>query len=180
MSTDLAALAHDLETALVRRGVRRSRRRRLTTTGLLGVLASAAAATAIAAGTGFDLPLDPAQWRILGAGDVDGGRGAYVHAERTADGSRSTFLVEHDDGLAPYEAFLLHERTVAAAGRSEQGELCTPAQLTEAERAALSALRAGREPAPAVQCRGLDYAVEQARLVVAGVQPASKLMPGTG
>ena len=29
--------------------------------------------------------------------------------------SNSTFMVEHDAGLTPYEAFLLHERTRAAA-----------------------------------------------------------------
>jgi hypothetical protein len=138
----------------------------------------------------------------LREGQLDGGRASYVHAVRT-DGRSSTFLVEHDDGLPPYAAFLLHERTIDAAAetspvpvRDEPGGLCTPEQLTRAERVALGALESdfGRGAAfdstgPAVShavadafadapCRGLAYAGEQARLVFAGTQPSNTLMPG--
>ena len=59
-------------------------------------------------------------------------------------------MVEHDAGLPAYRAFLLHERTLAAAQgllqfvpvRVEQGDLCTPAELTRAEAVALVTLRA--------------------------------------
>jgi hypothetical protein len=180
VTTDLAALGHDLRTAVVRRSEKRRRRRRLATTGVAGLFASVVAATAIASSAGVDLQLDPGEWSILGGGNVDDGRGAYVHAQRTADGSPSTFLVEHDAGLPRYEAFLLHERLLDAAGAAhEPGELCTPAELTRAEQNALDALRAGTAPPPAATpCRGLAYAAEQARLVQAGDQPASTLMPG--
>jgi hypothetical protein len=102
----------------------------------------------MASGIGPDLQLDPAKWSILGGGSTDNGRGAYVHAQNKADGGHSTFMVEHDAGLAPYDAFLLHERTRAAADatspvpvRTEPGALCTAAQLTRAERVALATLR---------------------------------------
>src|SRR5215213_7913638 len=103
MTTDAQLLEHDLRSALERRiEIRRRRHRR--------ALVSA----------------------VSGGGSVDNGRGAYVHAKRTEDGSPSTFLVEHDDGLSPYEAFLLHEKTLAAAQqtsparvRIEPGSLCS-------------------------------------------------------
>jgi len=112
-------------------------------------------------------------------------------------------MVEHDAGLPAYQAFLLHEQTLAAAQASspvpveiEPGALCTPSALARAEAVALSTLRtqfpAGTN-ADATKasvdaavlaafkgspCKGLEYAAEQARLVYAGVQPASMLMPG--
>lgn len=134
---------------------------------------------------------------------MDDGQGAYVHATRINDGSSSTFLVEHDAGLQPYRAFVLHEKTLAAAiatspvpVRIEHGELCTPASLTRAEAVALTTLRAqfSRDVKPDASkaavdtavleafasepCKGLEYAGEQARLTYAGVQPTTKLMSG--
>ena len=204
MSTDLEAIGHDLHALLGRRiESRRRRRRRLHVGGLTVAVMAAFATVAIASGIGPDLQLDPTKWSVLGGGSVDDGQGAYVHAKRVDDGSSSTFLVEHDAGLLPYRAFLLHEKTLAAAiatspvpVRIEQGELCTPAELTRAEVVALSTLRAQFSPDAkadaskaavddAVQsafatapCKGLEYAGEQARLTYAGVQPATKLMPG--
>jgi hypothetical protein len=134
------------------------------------------------------------KWTILGGGSTDGGRGAYVHAKRTVDGSHSTFMVEHDAGLAPYAAFLLHERTRAAADatspvpvQTEPGTLCSPNALTRAETVALGALSAfpagtatnvtrqavDQAVAAAFRdapCRGLEYAGEQARFVYAGIE----------
>jgi hypothetical protein len=202
--TDFATLEHDLTTALVRRSDRgRRRRRRLATTAAVALAASALSAAAMASGIGDDLALDPTEWSILGAGSVDGGRGEYVHAQRRADGSRSTFLLERDAGLPAYQAFRLHEETLDAANatspgavRVEPGTLCTPAELTRAETVALRILRAQfpagtaanatktavdtavRNEFAADACRGLEYAGEQARLVYAGTMPASKLMPG--
>jgi hypothetical protein len=189
VTTDLATLGRDLDVALTRRHRRLRRRRKLGTSALAACLASFAAAAAFASSFGDGFSLDPTEWSILGGGSVDGGRGAYVHAQRTADGSPSTFLVEHDAGLPPYEAFLLHERTLAAAQASspvavtaEPGDLCTPAELTRAEQLALAALRSGASADAAVArvrpCRGLAYAVEQAQGVHAGTQPATTLMPG--
>jgi hypothetical protein len=204
--SDLAILGDELRSALARRvEVRRRRRRRLTATAVVALAASGFSAVALASGIAGDLPLDPTKWSIVGSGTVENGRGEYVHAERRADGSHSTFMVEHDAGLHAYEAFLLHEKTVAAAQESspvpvqaEQGDLCTPAQLTRAETVALATLRAQFPPGastdatkPAVDaalesafagsaCRGLEYGGEQARLVYAGTMPASKLMPGVG
>ena len=172
--------------------------------GLLTLaLAGAFCTAAIASGVVGDLQLDPTKWSVLGGGDVDGGRGAYVHAKSLDNGSNSTFLLEHDDGLVPYQAFLLHEKTLAAAQASspvpvrvEAGDLCSAAALTKAEQVALSTLISGfAQGAPAdaskqavdnatqaafadAPCRGLEYAGEQARLVYAGVQPRSTLMPG--
>ena len=204
MATDLAALGSDLRAALVRRSERRRvHRRRLVVTTAAAVVASALAAGAIASGITGDLQLDPAKWRILGAGSVDEGRGAYVHAQRRSDDSNSTFMVEHDAGLAPYDAFLLHEKTRAEADatspvpeRTEPGPLCSAAQLTRAETVALSTLRvqfapgadadttrasvdaAVRNAFADAPCRGLEYGGEQARLFYSGVMPASRLMPG--
>jgi hypothetical protein len=197
-------LWHDLDAAITRRIMRSSRRRRTRRLGAVSVLALGALVSgAIASGIASDLDLAPSDWAVLRAGQVDGGRGAYVHATRIAGAGSSTFMVEHDDGLSPYEAFLLHERTVAAANATspvpvgeEAGSLCTPDQLTRAERLALGVLGSSFEPGAAfdstgpavsdalaaafagVPCRGLAYAGEQARLVFAGAQPMSKLMPG--
>jgi hypothetical protein len=190
---DLDAIGRDLTVAYGRRLDRdRRRRRRVRSGGAAVLLACVFATVAVASGIGPDLQLNPAEWSILGGGSTDGGRGEYVHAKRTADGSHSTFMVEHDAGLAPYEAFLLHERTRAAADatspvpvRTEPGPLCTAGQLTRAESAALGALRSGTDPAAAVAaafvgepCRGLEYATERARAVYSGKEPGSGLMPG--
>jgi hypothetical protein len=203
MATDLAAIGEDLHAALARRYEHRRRRRRLVTTAVAGLVASALSAAAVASSIDGDLQLDPTKWSILGGGSVDNGRGAYVHAKSISDGSHSTFLVEHDAGLPAYKAFLLHEKTLAASEASspvavdiEPGALCTPTELTRAETVAMSTLRAQFEPGSnadatkrsvdssiraafsGAPCRGLEYAGEQARLVYANVQPASKLMPG--
>ena len=206
MATDLVAIGEDLRAALVRRlESRQRRRRRLVVVVVAGLVASGFSAVAIASGVADDLQLDPTKWAILGGGSVDQGRGEFVHAERISDGSHSTFLVEHDANLPAYQAFLLHEHTLAAAEatspvpvRVESGDLCTPSALTRAETVAMSTLRAQvlpRSDADATKgavdaslqsafadslCRGLEYAGEQARLAYAGVQPASKLMPGVG
>jgi hypothetical protein len=171
--------------------------------GLCLVATGAFATVAYASGIGGDLQLDPSKWSILGGGSVDEGRGAYVHAKNRVDGSNSTFMVEHDSGLPAYQAFLLHQKTLAAANstspvpvRSEAGALCTPDALTRAETVAMVALRAGftRGASPDATrvavtaavadafknapCVGLEYAGEQARLVYSGRQPESTLMPG--
>ena len=203
-ATDFAAIERDLTTAVACLLERRRRRNSRIRTGLLTLaLAGAFCTAAIASGVVGDLQLDPTKWSVLGGGDVDGGRGAYVHAKSLENGSNSTFLLEHDDGLAPYQAFLLHEKTLVAAQttspvpvRVESGELCSAAALTKAEQLALTTLNTGFPPGTAADaskqavddatqaafagspCRGLEYAGEQARLVYAGVQPRSKLMPG--
>ena len=74
-------------------------------------------------------------------------RHADVRATDNATGRPSTFMVEHDAGLDRYQAFLLHERTVHAAGAgAETGAVCTAAELTRAERVALGALRTRLRP----------------------------------
>jgi hypothetical protein len=200
---DLSGIERDLTAAYAGR-LERVRRRRRRSRAIVVVVAVAGVFTSIAAagGLGLDLQLDPTKWTVLGGGSTDNGRGAYVHAARIEDGSHSTFMVEHDAGLAPYDAFLLHEQTKAAADatspvpvQAEPGPLCTPAQLTHAEVVALQALRPFPRGTPAsatkeaadeavaddfgdTPCRGLEYAGEQARLVYAGAEPPTLLMPG--
>ena len=199
---DLDAIGRDLVAAHALRLERtRRRRRRLRSAAVALTLACAFAAVAMASDIDRGLQLDPTKWTILGRGSTDGGRGEYVHAQRR-DGSHSTFMVEHDAGLAPYRAFLLHEQTRDAADatspvrvRAETGALCTPAELTRAERVALELLASFPEGTAAAAtkdavdaavaaafgaapCRGLEYASEQARLVYAGVEPRTLLMPG--
>ena len=204
MATDLEAIGRDLERALAQR--MRSKKRRshkIRVASLTVAFAGAFASVAYASGIGADLQLDPTKWTFLGGGSVDGGRGVYVHAKNRADDSNSTFLLEHDSDLQPYQAFLLHERTLAAANatspvpvRAEPGAVCTAESLTRAETIAMSVLKAGFPAGsspdatrPAVEtaiarafdgapCAGLEYAGEQARLVYSGRQPASTLMPG--
>jgi hypothetical protein len=204
MTTDLEAIGRDLQQALERRvRIKRRRSHRVRVAFLSVALCGAFATVAYASGVGADLQLDPTKWAILGGGNVEGGRGAYIHARNRADDSNSTFLVEHDSGLPAYQAFLLHEKTLAAANatspvpvRSEAGGLCSADLLTRAEVVAMDTLRAsfasGSSPeatraavtvavARAFQgapCMGLEYAGEQARLVYSGRQPASTLMPG--
>jgi hypothetical protein len=200
---DLLAIEEDLLGAYRTRLAARRRRRKLVRAGaLVTALASVFAGVAVAGGIGDDLELDPTKWIVVGSGSTDDGRGGYVHAERTEDGSPSTFMVEHDAGLGRYQAFLLHEQTKAAADasspvpvREEPGKLCTADQLTHVEVVALQTL-AGLPAATSVDdanapvvealgsafagapCRGLAYAGEQARLVWAGVEPGALLMPG--
>jgi hypothetical protein len=169
---------------------------------IVGSVAAVFVSAAVAGTFGSDLQLDPTKWTILGGGSTDGGRGAYVHAKRTVDGSHSTFMVEHEAGLSPYAAFLLHERTRAAADATslvpvqpEPGALCTPDALIRAETVALGALSAFPAETAAnatrqavdqavaaafrdAPCRGLEYAGEQARFVYAGIEPRTLLMPG--
>jgi hypothetical protein len=204
MTTDLQALGDDLFAALSRRaGTTRRRGHRLRVAALVAGAMGVFAATAIASGIAADLNLDPTQWSILGRGSVDDGKAEYVHGQRLSDGSHSTFLVEHDAGLAPYDAFLLHEKTLAAARATspvpvsgESGALCSRAELQRAESVALATLRAAfaagtdadatkaavdtsvQAAFTGAPCRGLEYAGEQARFVYAGVQPVSTLMPG--
>jgi len=204
MTTDFEAIERDLTIALGRRlETRRRTNRRIRTALLTVAVAGAFSTAAIASGIAGDLQLDPTKWSILGGGDVDGGSGAYVHAQNREDGSNATFMVEHDAALAPYQAFVLHEKTLAAAQASspvpvrvEPGELCSAAAVTRAEQVALATLGATFAPGTSADaskqaiddatqaaftsspCRGLEYAGEQARLVYAGAQPRTKLMPG--
>ncbi len=204
LPSHLEALGRDLDAAVTRLLVKRCRRvRRVRIAATAGALALAFSAAAIASGIGPDLQLDPTKWSLLGGGTVDEGRGEFVHAQRIEDGSHSTFMVEHDQGLDRYRAFLLHERLLAAAGstspvpvREEQGELCTRAELTRAEQVALDTLRASfpaGTPADVgkakvdeavvgafggAPCRGLQYAGEIARLVYANLEPQSNLLVG--
>lgn len=206
--TDLAAnlelLGRDLHDALRRRAAQRARRRRtLRITAATTVILGAFTAVSFASGIAPDLQLDPTKWTILGSGSVDNGRGQYVHAQDKATGAHSSFSLEHDAGLARYDAFLLNERLRDAVNANapeppavEPGALCTEAQLTRGESVALASLRASFSPGAAPDttkssvdaavraefasspCRGLEYAGEQARFVFAGIEPRSNLMPG--
>ncbi len=204
MSNQADLLWADLGAAIGRRiqhTAKRRRRQRLAAVST--VVVGAVTTSAIASGIASDLHLAPSDWAVLRDGSIDNGRGSYVHARRLADGTSSTFLAEHDDGLTPYEAFLLHERTLAAANatsptavREEPGSLCTRDQLTHAEKVSLSALAANFAPGTGFDasgaivsdalevafadqpCRGLAFAGEEARHVFAGTEPATMLMPG--
>lgn len=197
-------LERDLHAAAGRAVARRRRhRRRLRVAGTTAAAALVFSAVAVASGIGPELQLDPTKWSILGGGTVDGGQGQYVHAQNREDGKNSTFMVEHDQGLDRYEAFLLHQRLREAAAtsspvpvRPEKGALCTRAELTRAELAALVVLRESFAPGTASDatkqavddavaaafaaspCAGLEYAGERARFVYAGIEPTSMLMPG--
>jgi hypothetical protein len=173
--TQLDAIGHDLVVAYSAR-LRRRRTVRLTAAAACSLLAFAGAA--YASGVADDLGLDPTKWEIVSAGSVDGGLAQYVHARNLEDGGPSTFMDEHDAGLNRYDAFLLHEKTLDAAGGSpETGPLCTRAELASVERQALEALRAGATPDPAESCRGRAYGIEIAQHVFAGIEPAANLMP---
>lgn len=195
---DLDSIEYDLVNAYRARLAAKRRRRRVAVSGICAlVLAGALAATAVAAGIGFDLSLDPTQWIVIGSGSTDDGAGAYVHAQRKSAGSHSTFMVEHDAGLPRYEAFLLHERTKDAADATSPvpvppaaSTLCTAQQLTDAEVLALQVVQEnpGADKTAIVkeldagfsgaECRGLDYAADEVLLVSAGTEPRSFLMPG--
>jgi hypothetical protein len=189
---DLATIEQDLIHAYRGRLATRRRRARMAAAFVTALATAVSAAVAIASNAGFDLQLDPTKWTVLGGGSVDGGRGSFVHARHIDDGSASTFMVGHDDGLAPYEAFLLYERTKSAADASspvemteEPGPICTPEQLSRAEAVALRALATNAPVDTAIgdafaaePCKGLDYAGERARFVWAGEEPRTQLMPG--
>ena len=193
LDTNLALIEQDLDAAVRRLiATRRRRARTVHTTWAVFWLAAACTAVAAASGIAQDFGLDPTRWTILDRGEVDGGKAAYARATENATGRPSVFMVEHDAGLDRYQAFLLHERTVEAANTgetpAERGPLCTAAELTRAEVAALAALRSGGTTATATaavradfagsECRGLAYAVERASAFVAGTEPESMLMPG--
>ena len=125
---ELVVVGRDITAGYARLLERRRRRRRTLhlAAASVGVFCAFTAA-AFASGIGDDLQLDPTKWTIFERGSVDGGRAVYVKAHSKADGRDSTFMVEHDATLPRYDAFLLHERTVAAAGgEREAGALCTP------------------------------------------------------
>jgi hypothetical protein len=176
LAPELETIGHNLCVAYSSR-LRRRRRVRLGAVTACAVLAFAGAA--YASGAADDLGLDPTKWEVVGSGSVDGGLAQYVRARSLEDGRPSTFMVEHDAGMDRYAAFLLHEKTVDAAGGSpEAGALCTRAELSAIEQQTLNALRAGGEPDPASTCRGREYGMEIARNVFGGIEPAANLMPG--
>ena len=176
LAPELETIGRHLHVAYSSR-LRRRRRFRLATVATCGLLAFGGAA--YASGVADDLGLDPTKWEILSGGSVDGGKAAYVKARSLEDGRPSTFMVEHDAGMDRYDAFLLHEKTVdAAGGGGESGALCTRDQLARIEQESLEALRAGATPAPALSCRGRAYGIETAKSVFAGVEPEANLMPG--
>jgi hypothetical protein len=197
LAPELESFGHELHAAVGRIAARRRRmRRQVHVAAAVAATFGAFATVAFASGIAEDLKLDPTKWSVFASGSVDDGRGAYVKAHAVDGSGDSTFMVEHDAALARYDAFLLHEKIVAAAGGDgERGALCSAAELTQGEQAALASLRSGfpvGTPAAATQasvnaalqaefggkrCRGLEYAGEQARLVYAGIQPASLLMP---
>ena len=201
MSDGFLELERDLTAAVGRLAASRRRRRRALRMGAAAaVLAAAFSAAALASGLG-GFPLDPTKWDVLQSGDVAGGQASYVNAREKGTGRKSTFMVEHDRGLAPYDAFLLHERVQSAANQAagttgpETGALCTRSELTRAEVVALATLRssfpAGTPPAATrtavnaavkdafagAPCRGLEWAGERARFVYAGIEPDDMLMP---
>jgi hypothetical protein len=178
LAPELEMIQRQLVTAYSAR-LQRRRRVRVTTLAACCVLAFAGAA--YASGVADDLGLDPTKWQIVSGGSVDGGKAAWVQAKSLEDDRPSTFMVEHDAGMDRYDAFLLHEKTVdAAGGAREASALCTRAELSSIEQQALDALRAGETPASQESCRGRDYGLEVAQNVFGGIEPAENLMPGVG
>jgi hypothetical protein len=178
LTPELEAIGRELRHAYSTR-LRRRRRLRLGSATVCCVLLFAGAA--YASGVADDLGLDPTKWEILEGGSVDGGKAAFVRAKSLANGTQSTFMVEHDAGMDRYDAFLLHERTLDAAGGSpESGPLCTRTELARIEQETLDALRANTAPDPSDTCRGREYGIEIARAVYAGIEPGANLMPGVG
>ena len=203
LSPSFETLGRDLHGGVARLIERRRRRvRRVRVAALAGAAAVVFAAAAVASGIGPDLQLDPTKWSILSSGSVDNGKGKFVNAQDKQTGGRSSFFVQHDAGMDPYDAFLLHQKNQAAAGAAggivlhEDGPTCSRDQLTRAESVALQTLRsqypAGAAPNTtkaavddAVRaafgsspCAGLEYGGERARFVYAGIEPKSNLMPG--
>lgn len=200
MSTTLDVLEQDLQRGYDRL-LKRRRRRRIASTALVSVVAVAALATVAVAST-TDLRIDLSRWTILSRGGTDDGRAEFVNAQSKETGGRSSFFVQHDSDLSPYDAFLVFERNQSAAGAAgsinpaEAGDVCTQAELTRAEQVALATLRSGFSPGAKPNetkaqvdaavgaafagspCRGLEYAGERARFVFGGIEPAANLMPG--
>jgi hypothetical protein len=183
LSPELELIGSSLEHAYA---ARLRRRRFVRTFG--GVAAVAALFTVTALAASGDLQLDPSKWQVLGSGSVDDGRGEYVHAQSLKDGGHSTLMVEHDAAMNRYDAFLLDERLKARADATspvpvatDRRALCMRDELASVEQKALDALRANASPETAtanLDCRGVSYGVEIARLVFRGTEPASDLMPG--
>src|SRR6266536_590243 len=198
LTPELALVGRELSNALGLRIIRLQRARRRVRVLAASVAAlGASAATAMASGIADDLRLDPTKWTIFDSGSVADGQAAYVKAHATDGSGDSTFLVEHDAGLARYEAFVLHEQVVAASGGDgENGTLCSAGELTRAEKTALATLGSSFAPGTdadattnavnaalkaefaGATCRGLDYAGERARFVYAGLEPRAMVMPG--
>jgi len=187
---DLDSIERDLVAAYRTRLAAKQRRRKRGVAALSTLVLAGALATVAMAADG-DLTLDPTKWFVVGSGSTGDGNGAYVHAKSKADGSNSTFMVEHDAGLSRYDAFVLHERTMDAAAATspvpvppQPATLCTADQLTQAEVVALQVVDANpaatKDEVMAAlgnECRGLDYAAEEVLLVSAGTEPRSMLMP---
>jgi hypothetical protein len=196
---NLEAFGRDLEAGVRALIARRRRRRRVATITAAIVLAAACfSAVAVASGLVDDLSLNPARWRILDHGDVEGGQASYVRAIDKRSGKQTLFTVVRDRGMDRYRAFLLHEEVAAAAGERSYADgmrLCSRRELTRAEQVAVAHLEVSFTPAVGVDamkrssdkalaaafaarpCRGLDYAGERARFVFAGVEPPTMLMP---
>jgi len=176
LAPELETIGRQLHVAYSAR-LRRRRQVRLGTVAACAVLAFGGAA--YASGVAGDLGLDPTKWEILSGGTVAGGKSSWVRAKSLEDGRPSTFMVEHDAGMDRYDAFLLHEQTLdAAGGSSETTALCTRDQLARIEQQSLDALRGGAMPDPSESCRGRAYGIEIAQRVFAGGEPAKNLMPG--
>ena len=176
LAPELETIGRQLHLAYSAR-LRRRRRVRLGTVAACAMLAFGGAA--YASGVAGDLGLDPTKWEILSGGTIEGGKASWVRAKSLEDGRPSTFMVEHDAGMARYDAFLLHEQTLDAAGGSpESGALCTREELAGIEQQSLDALRAGTAADPSGTCRGRAYGIELAERVVGGVEPSKYLMPG--
>ena len=176
LTSELETIGRQLHVAYSTR-LRRRRRVRLGTVAACAMLAFGGAA--YASGVASDLGLDPTKWEILAGGSVEGGKASWVRATSLDDGRPSTFMVEHDAGMDRYDAFLLHEQTLDAAGGSpESGALCTREELAGIEQQSLDALRAGTTLDPSASCRGRTYGIEIAQHVFAGVEPAENLIAG--
>ena len=193
---DLDSIERDLVAAYRVRLATKGRRRRVGFAAVAAlVLAGAFSAVATAGVISVNLTLDPTEWIVISSGSTSNGGGSYVHAQRTSDGSHSTFIEEHDADLPRYDAFLLHEQTKDAADgtspvpvKGDSGALCTADQLTRAEVVGLQVAQATPTKDAVMAaldqefsgsaCRGLDYAADEALLVNAGAEPRSLLMPG--
>ena len=148
LAPELETIGRQLHLAYSAR-LRRRRRVRLGTVAACAVLTFGGAA--YASGVAGDLGLDPTKWEILSGGTVEGGKASWARATSIEDGRPSTFMVEHDAGMDRYDAFLLHEQTLDAAGGSpESGARCTR------EEPALQPIRAGPAGAARTASRSLS------------------------
>ena len=191
-------LGRDLHAAVERKVATRRRLGRAARAGAVALALTTFSTAVAVASTGVSFgDLDPTKWTVLGRGEVDG-RASYVNARNNETGDEATFLEARDAGLAPYEAFTLHQRALAAAGSlpNEARATCTADELTRAEIVALETLAgigppglpkdaatarvdaATRAAFGDQPCQGLQYAGERARWVYAGEEPESVLVPG--